>query len=200
MIAGVDEAGRGCLFGRVYAAAVVWNPEIDHKHLKDSKRLSAKNRDNMYQFIIDEAIDYGIGYAESHEIDSENILQATLIAMHRALRALTLSLDRIHVDGTQFKIFHDENSNKISHETFIGGDNLYKHIMAASILAKVSQDRWIAEKIKDPKYSMYSMETGMGYGTQKHIDALREYGPSDQHRLTFLRKMQIPRSIVHETH
>ena len=190
LVAGIDEAGRGCLFGRVYSAAVIWNPEIDHPLLKDSKVLSPKNRESLYDFIIENAIDYGIGYAEAHEIDQINILQATLLSMHRSLDNLLLSVDRIDVDGTQFNEYTDYTGTKIEHQTIISGDALCKHISAASILAKVSHDRWIKKVIEtDECYSKYEMHKGMGYGTKTHIDAINKYGPSDLHRKSFLKKI-----------
>ena len=178
---GVDEAGRGCLFGRVYAGAVIWNPEITHPLLRDSKKLTKKQRDDMYDFIFDNAIDFAVGFSTASEIDSLNILKASHLAMHRALDALTLEFDHILVDGNMFAPY-----NCMTHECIVGGDGKYESISAASILAKVSRDRWVCDAVtKDPTLSKYSLESNKGYCTASHILAIEEHGRSKQHRTSF---------------
>ena len=181
LVAGVDEAGRGCIFGRVYAAAVIWNDSIHHPLLKDSKKLTKKQRSIMRDYILDNAIDYSIGYATHEEIDSLNILHATQKAMHDALNGLTLDIDHIYVDGNFFKFYKD-----VEHTCVIGGDNVRLDIAAASILAKTSHDLWIQDVVsQDPLLERYSLDKNMGYCTKAHETAVRTYGRSSYHRKTF---------------
>ena len=181
MNVGIDEAGKGCIFGPVYASAVIWDNDIDHTYLKDSKKLSKKKREELFYFIQDNAIDYGIGYSSNTEIDAMGISSANTLAMHRALDNINLDFDHILVDGIVFKQY----SNK-SYSTIIGGDSKYKSIMAASILAKVSHDKHLENIINEyPDYEKYGLNTNMGYGTAKHINAVKEYGRSEYHRYSF---------------
>jgi ribonuclease HII len=181
MNAGVDEVGRGCFLGNVYAAAVIWDDDIDHSYLKDSKKLSEKQRNLMYDFIKDHCIDYGIGFSTVEEIDSLNILQATQCAMHRALDNLNLSIDKIDVDGNYFRKYRD-----IPYTCIIQGDSFKKSISAASILAKVERDKYIYDLVE--KYTFlekYDLKSNKGYGTVRHIKGIEENGLNEFHRKSF---------------
>lgn len=178
--AGVDEAGRGTLIGRVYAAVVIWNNEIKHEWLKDSKKLTKNQRSFMKDFILEHMIDYGIGYAEHNEIDSMNISNATVLAMHRALDQLNLDVDMIFVDGNYFKKY---KNNK--HLCVVGGDDTYPCISAASILAKTYHDEYIQQLTVDNNLQKYDLLNNMGYGTKKHFEAIKQYGISKFHRKSF---------------
>lgn len=163
LIAGVDEAGRGPLAGPVVAAAVILNPVDFIADLADSKLLSEKKREHLYPEIIKRALSYGIGQASVDEIDSMNILQATLLAMRRAVAQLTVTPDQVWVDGNQ--------DPKCGHQTrlIIGGDALESCISAASILAKVTRDRLMYEL--DRQYPGYGLAQHKGYGTKMHMAA-----------------------------
>lgn len=207
MEVGIDEAGRGCLFGRVYAAAVLWgNEPLDtfEEELRsinchqlaswDSKKISREKRNNLYDFICRHAMDYGVGYAEAHEIDTLNIYNATMLAMHRALDAIHLPIDRILVDGPSFKPYMKEDVNNTSWIPYTcvnQGDGKYLPIGAASILAKVSHDNYIHNLYNlDEALHVYCLNENQGYGTKKHMDALKIHGPSAFHRLSFKPCMQ----------
>jgi ribonuclease HII len=193
MNVGVDEAGRGCVFGAVYAAAVIWNDEIVNEYIKDSKKLTKKRRQIMFDFVKEHAIDYGIGFATAKEIDELNILQATQLAMHRAIDYLTVDFDHIYVDGNCFNYYYSQNSKEYKqHTCIIKGDSLVKSISAASILAKVSHDNYI-EEISE-QYKNYNIDSNMGYCTQKHIDAIQKYGRTFEHRHTF--KMPFEKHVL----
>jgi ribonuclease HII len=186
MNVGVDEAGKGCIFGPVYAAAVIWDDTIEHKYLKDSKKLSKNQKSIMYDFIIDNAIDYGIGYSTNQEIDCTNIHIANMNAMHRALDNITLDFDHIWVDGNVFTHYKD-----VDHTTIVSGDNIYKSIMAASILAKVSHDNDVCNIVSDnTELDVYDICKNMGYGTNSHIEAVKKYGKSNYHRHSFKLKFE----------
>lgn len=180
-ICGVDEAGRGPLAGPVCAAAVILPRNIEIVGLNDSKKLSAKKRDALFDEIVDKAIAYGIAYASEQEIDEINILNATFLAMNRAISQLEPKPMMALVDGNTVKGIEFPAKN------VIGGDGKSASIAAASILAKVSRDRLMLEMAE--KYPEYSFEKHKGYGTKVHYAALREYGPSPIHRMTFLKKM-----------
>jgi len=181
LAAGVDEAGRGCVFGPVCAAAVIWNPECTTDYIKDSKKLSEKRRKIAYEYIIDNAIDYSIGFASAQEIDSMNILHATQLAMHRALDGLSLEVDQIDVDGNYFKPYMCT-----PHQCVIGGDRVLAHISAASILAKVSRDELVARTVQEnPALRVYKLESHKGYCTRAHCEALQTHGRSAEHRRSF---------------
>lgn len=179
---GIDEAGRGPLIGRVYAAAVIWPKELDNPEINDSKKISAKKRKILKEWILDNVIDYGIGYAEPGEIDEINILQATYLAMHRALDNLKTKFDSILVDGNRFKPYQD-----IEHTTVIKGDSTFYSISAASILAKEYHDEYIKDICyKNPELdSNYKLLSNMGYGTKDHIRGIQEYGITKYHRKSF---------------
>ena len=180
-ICGVDEAGRGPLAGPVCAAAVILPRNIEIAGLNDSKKLSAKKRDALFDEIIDKAISYGIAYATEQEIDEINILNATFLAMNRAISQLEPAPKLALVDGNTVK------GIEFTAKNIIGGDGKSASIAAASILAKVSRDRLMLEMAE--KYPEYAFDKHKGYGTKAHYAALREYGPSPIHRMTFLKKM-----------
>jgi len=188
---GIDEVARGVLFGRVYAAAVIFPAEIEMPKglvIKDSKALSAKKRELLSEFIKTNAIDYQIAYIEADEIDKINILQASMKAMHKAVRALNIQPEFLIVDGEHFKEYFYGFGKFISHECIPQGDSKYISIAAASILAKVEHDKYIAEMIEQyPELEIYDLGNNMGYATLKHRTAIEKYGPSPWHRMTFKR-------------
>ncbi len=195
LVAGVDEAGRGPLIGPVVAGAVVLPvdsafPDDTYKLIKDSKKLSAKKREMLAEYIKKHAITYGIGVCSSHEIDQLNILHATMRAMDRALTDAykKASFDHIQVDGPHFVPYIPPgiDSEALTHECVIGGDNTHRNIAAASILAKTHHDMLIKELIEqNPDYEKYGLKKNMGYGTAEHMRALREHGPTPHHRQSF---------------
>jgi len=181
IICGVDEAGRGPLAGPVCAAAVILPYGIEIEGLNDSKKLTEKKREKLFDVIIEKAIAYGIAFSSEKEIDELNILQATYLAMNRAIEKLNTEIDIALIDGNR-------NSGINYNSTcIIGGDGKSASIAAASILAKVTRDRYMLEL--DNKYPEYFFAKHKGYGTKLHYEALREHGPSEVHRLTFLKKM-----------
>ena len=180
VICGVDEAGRGPLAGPVCAAAVILPQGEIIPGLNDSKKLSDKRRRELFPIIKEEAIAYGIGLADSKEIDQINILQATFLAMERAIATLNVKPDVALIDGNRKKEFGAPV------ETVVHGDSLSASIAAASVLAKVTRDDIMLEMAK--KYPQYGFEIHKGYGTKAHYAALSEYGPCAIHRMTFLKK------------
>jgi ribonuclease HII len=189
---GIDEAGRGCLFGRVYVAGVILPDNIlelcDQENIiiKDSKKLSKKNKNKAREFIERIAIDYAIVYKDNYEIDAKNILATTLEGMHDVVSKITIKPEKILVDGTQFKKYKDNNGNIIDHECIIEGDNTFMSIAAASILAKTYKDEYIENIVKEyPDLNKYDLLNNSGYGTQNHLDAIKIYGICDFHRKTF---------------
>ena len=180
IICGVDEAGRGPLAGPVCAAAVILPPNIEIPGLNDSKKLTDKKRRELYPVIKEMAISYGIGYASHEEIDEINILQATYLAMERALAQLDPKPDLALIDGNRAKDFG------IPVKTVVKGDSLSASIAAASVLAKVSRDDLMLQLAEE--YPQYGFEIHKGYGTKAHYEALRTYGHSPVHRMTFLKK------------
>ena len=181
LICGVDEAGRGPLAGPVCAAAVILPPDLELEGLNDSKKLSEKRREALYPLICEQALAYGIAFASEQEIDELNILQATFLAMRRAVEQLGQKPDLALVDGNREPDFGD-----IPVRTIIKGDSRSANIAAASILAKVTRDRFMLEQ--DAVYPQYGFAVHKGYGTQKHYAALREFGPCPIHRRSFLKK------------
>ena len=180
VICGVDEAGRGPLAGPVCAAAVILPKHAELPGLTDSKKLTDKKRRELYPLIMEQAIAYGIGFATEREIDEINILQATFLAMQRALDQLTVKPDLALIDGNREKDFG------LPVKTVVKGDSLSANIAAASILAKVTRDNLMVEMAE--KYPQYGFEIHKGYGTKAHYAALREHGASPVHRMTFLKK------------
>ncbi len=182
IICGIDEAGRGPLAGDVFAAAVILPTGLEIEGLNDSKKLSEKKREALFDVIIEKAVSYGIGRASAEEIDEINILNATFLAMRRAISALQQTPDFCLVDGNQ-------NIRELSlpQQPVIKGDSLSPSIAAASILAKVSRDRYMKEITKD--YPQYAFEKHKGYGTKLHYEMLEKHGISDIHRKSFLKKL-----------
>lgn len=181
VVCGVDEAGRGPLAGPVCAAAVILPPGLEIEGLNDSKKLTEKQRETLYDVIVEQALAYGIAFASEAEIDEINILQATFLAMQRAVEQLQLRPDLVLVDGNR-----EPELGDLPVKTIIKGDSRSANIAAASILAKVTRDRLMLEL--DGQYPQYGFAVHKGYGTQAHYAALREHGASPVHRQTFLRK------------
>ena len=189
----IDEAGRGCMAGPVYAAAVIWpnHSGVDSSMIKDSKKISAKKREIVAAYIEKTAVAYGIGYASAEEIDKFNILEATYMAMHRAVSQIEneRDLSKLHtllVDGKWFKPYWLKSGNVLEHTCIVKGDSTYTGIAAASILAKVNHDRHIKRLCREyPQYTLYNWEKNMCYGTKSHMQAIKENGISHLHRKTF---------------
>lgn len=180
-ICGVDEAGRGPLAGPVYAAAVILPQNFVIPGLNDSKKLSEKRREELFDVITENAIAYSIASVDEKRIDEINILNATFEAMNNAVNSLSISPDFCLIDGNRIK------DMTIPHETIVKGDAKSASIAAASILAKVSRDRFIIEMSQ--KYPQYGFENNKGYGTAAHNEAILKYGPCEIHRRTFLKKL-----------
>ncbi len=176
--AGCDEAGRGCLAGPVYAAAVILPDGFTHPWLNDSKQMSAARRTALRDIIMSEAVSYGIGVVDNTEIDRINILRASILAMHRALDALSVAPGAIIVDGNRFTPWRD-----VSWQTIVKGDGRFGNIAAASVLAKTSRDAFMDEAARS--YPMYHWDSNKGYPTADHRAAIAQYGPSPLHRMTF---------------
>ena len=181
-ICGVDEAGRGPLCGPVVAAAVILPQGLYIEGLNDSKKLSEKKRDLLFDEIIEHALAYSIQSVDHKTIDEINILEATMLAMKTAVENLSIIPERVFIDGNRVP-----KNMEIPTEFVIKGDATSASIAAASILAKVSRDRFMLEM--DKKYPEYCFAKHKGYGTKLHYEKIREFGPSEIHRLTFLKKM-----------
>ena len=180
VICGVDEAGRGPLAGPVCAAAVILPANLEIPGLNDSKKLTDKKRRELFPIIKEQAIAYGIGLASHEEIDEINILQATFLAMERALAQLEGKADMALIDGNREKDFG------LPVRTVVKGDSRSANIAAASVLAKVTRDDIMMTYAQE--YPQYRFDVHKGYGTKAHYEALREHGPSPIHRMTFLKK------------
>ena len=178
-VCGVDEAGRGPLAGPVYAAAVILPADCAIEGLNDSKKLSEKKREALFDVIRTQAVAYAVASASVEEIEEHNILQATFLAMNRAIAALAPAADFALVDGNRVP-----KGLTLPCETLVGGDAKSCSIAAASILAKVSRDRYIREM--DAVYPQYGFARHKGYGTKEHIEAIRTFGPCPIHRMSFL--------------
>lgn len=181
LICGVDEAGRGPLAGPVCAAAVILPRNIEIVGLNDSKKLSEKSREKLYDEICEKAMSFGIAFASVEEIEELNILNAAMLAMNRAIAQLEPQPELALIDGNR------SSAIEINSRCVIKGDAKCADIAAASILAKVTRDRYMLEMAE--KYPEYHFERHKGYGTKLHYEALREYGPCEIHRPGFLRKM-----------
>ena len=177
IIAGVDEVGRGSLIGPVYAAAVILNKSINKKNLKDSKKISRNKREILSKLIKKDSI-WSIGQASVKEIEKLNILNASLLAMKRAILKLKKRPDLVLIDGNRLPPIKNYNLKYV-----IKGDKKVPSISAASIVAKVARDKFISKLAK--KFNKYSWDTNFGYGTKKHINALKKYGITKHHRKTF---------------
>ena len=178
LVCGIDEAGRGPLAGPVCAAAVILPPDCRIEGLNDSKKLTDKRRRELYDVIVEQAAAYGIAFASHQEIDEINILQATFLAMRRAMAQLAVQPELALVDGNR------DPQLGIPTRTIVKGDGLSASIAAASILAKVTRDRIMREL--DAQYPEYGFAKNKGYGTAEHIAALKKYGPTPIHRRSFI--------------
>lgn len=181
LIAGVDEAGRGPLAGPVYAAAVILPRDIVIEGINDSKKLSEKKRDALYDEIKEKALCYAVASVDEHIIDEINILEATFLAMKQAVASLSQQPDYVLIDGNRSK------GMTIPHETLVKGDARSISIAAASILAKVERDRYLLKMAEE--YPQYGFEKHKGYGTKAHYEAIEKYGISPVHRRSFLKKI-----------
>ena len=185
LIAGVDEAGRGCLAGPVVAACVVFFKDQTIEGLRDSKRLSAKKREQLFQIIKEESQEYSIGLANHLEVDQYNILKATMLAMQRAIDKLHQNDIQVLIDGPYCPVIRSNMSLRL--EPRIGGDDLFASIAAASVLAKVTRDQFMEKMHK--KYPQYRFDKNKGYPTNEHLSAIKEFGPTPIHRMTFKPKI-----------
>ena len=176
--AGCDEAGRGCLAGAVYAAAVILPDGYQNELLNDSKQLSERRRYQLRQQIEQDAVAWAVGIVNPEEIDQINILNASILAMHRALDQLQVRPQAVIVDGNRFKKYHD-----LPHTTIVKGDGKYLAIAAASILAKTYRDDYMLQLAEE--YPQYDWRSNKGYPTQKHRNAIRDYGATPYHRKSF---------------
>lgn len=181
-VCGVDEAGRGPLAGPVYAAAVILPDDCVIEGLNDSKKLSEKKREQLFDVIVEKATSYCIASASVEEIEEYNILNATFIAMNRAIDGMNPPADYALVDGNRVP-----SGINVPCETIVSGDAKSYSIAAASVLAKVSRDRAVAEL--DEAYPQYNFKKHKGYGTKEHIEAIKKYGPCEIHRMSFLGKI-----------
>jgi len=187
---GLDEAGRGTLFGRLYVGAVVFSNDMEDffdngvalKEIKDSKLLSKRKRAILYDYIQECALDKAVAFAEAEEVDQLNVLQADMTCMHRALDSLQVPVDRVLVDGDHWRPYKDTEGYAI-----VDGDAQFLSIAAAGILAKVSHDKWIEEVLQaHPDYDdKYGLSTNMGYGTAKHLAGLSAHGATSEHRKSY---------------
>jgi len=176
LICGIDEAGRGPLIGPVVAAAVILPINYFHKDIKDSKKLSEKKREMLYDIINENALSIGVGIIDEKTIDEVNIYEATKLAMKEAVSNLKIKPEHVLIDAMKLDL-------EIPSTSIIKGDALSESIAAASIIAKVTRDRIL--KDMDKEYPMYDLINNKGYGTKKHIEALKKYGPCKYHRKTF---------------
>jgi len=182
---GLDEAGRGCLFGPVCVAGVIWvnedpNPDLE---IKDSKKMSEKKRKILREYIESNAIAYNIQFICSEEIDKINILEASILGMNQCIDEIVKNtkIDTILIDGPHFNFY-----DGIPHVCINGGDDKYKSIAAASILAKTHRDEWIENLVRDnPDLEKYGLLKNKGYGTKEHLEAIKKYGITRWHRKTF---------------
>ena len=176
--AGCDEAGRGCLAGSVYAAAVIFPADYQNEELNDSKQLTDKKRHQLREIIERDALAWAVGVVTPEEIDKINILNASFLAMHRALDQLTVRPEAIIVDGNRFKQY-----GKIPHTCIVKGDAKYLSIAAASILAKTYRDDYMDGLAEE--YPQYDWKSNKGYPTKKHREAIRQYGVTPYHRMSY---------------
>lgn len=193
--AGIDEAGRGCLFGPVCIASVIWLDEdpIDGNLYKDykiidSKKCSDKKKNILKDYIKDNSIAYDIQLINNNYIDKHNILESTIHGMHKCLDNITdiINIDNILVDGNSFNMYENKNGDMLSYICVIDGDNKYKSIAAASILAKTYRDEYIKNLVEEnPELKLYDIHNNKGYGTKKHIEAIKKYGITKWHRKSF---------------
>lgn len=176
--AGCDEAGRGCLAGSVYAAAVILPKDYDNPLLNDSKKLTEKRRKVLRDQILRDAVSWAVGVVTPEEIDKINILNASFLAMHRALDQLTIRPEAVIVDGNRFNPYHD-----LPYTTIVKGDGKYQSIAAASILAKTFRDEYMDSLANE--YPYYDWQKNKGYPTKAHREGIRDHGPSPYHRMSY---------------
>ncbi len=176
--AGCDEAGRGCLAGSVYAAAVILPADYENAELNDSKKLTARKRNELRRVIERDAVAWAVGIVTPEEIDKINILNASFLAMHRALDALSVRPEAVIVDGNRFKPYRD-----LPHATIVKGDGKYLSIAAASILAKTWRDEYM-ERIAQ-EHPQYDWISNKGYPTRRHREAIRRFGVTPYHRMSY---------------
>ena len=188
--AGCDEAGRGCLAGPVVAAAVILKKDANYLELNDSKQLTEKKRMQLRDVVMNEALAYGIGIVTAQEIDKINILNASFLAMHRALDELKLQPELLLIDGNRFNPYRN-----LKHVCVVGGDAKYQSIAAASILAKTTRDMMMEQY--DAQFPAYNWKKNKGYPTKEHKQAIADYGTTPLHRMTF--NMTIQTKIDFET-
>lgn len=181
-ICGVDEAGRGPLAGPVCAAAVILPEDAVIEGLDDSKKLTEKKRERLYDIIKETAVAYSVAYGTLEEIETVNILEATYLAMNRAIEGLSVKPDFALIDGNRVP-----RGIKIPCETIVKGDSKSMSVAAASVLAKVTRDRLMLEY--DKKYPEYNFKKHKGYGTKEHTELIKQYGPCEIHRLSFLKNI-----------
>lgn len=181
--AGCDEAGRGCLCGPVACAAVILPPDFVCEDINDSKQLTAAKRDSLAGIIKENALAWAIEMVSAEEIDSINILNASIIGMHRAVARLKIRPDHLIIDGNRFKEYVDEDFRPIPHHTVVKGDGKYMSIAAASILAKTARDEYMKKIALE--YPGYGWERNMGYPTKEHLSALRKLGVTPHHRRSY---------------
>ena len=186
--AGCDEAGRGCLAGPVVAAAVILKKGADFPELNDSKQLTEKKRMQLREVVMKEALSFGIGVVTAQEIDEINILNASFLAMHRALDELKLQSQLLLIDGNRFNPYRD-----VKHVCIVGGDGKYQSIAAASILAKTTRDLMMEQYGEE--YPVYNWKKNKGYPTREHKQAIADYGVSPLHRMTFNMAIQLKLDI-----
>lgn len=178
LVAGCDEAGRGPLAGPVYAASVILPQDFHHPLLNDSKQMSEKNRENLKQIIENEAVSWSVEAIDAQEIDSVNILNASILAMQRAVSKLSVRPNLLLIDGNRFKPFED-----YQYKTVVKGDATYACIAAASVLAKTYRDDYMRKLAQE--YPQYGWERNMGYPTKEHLNAIKIYGYTPYHRMSF---------------
>ena len=182
--AGCDEAGRGCLAGPVVAAAVILPQGYDFAELNDSKKLTEKKRMQLREVVLRDALSYGVGIVSAAEIDEINILNASFLAMHRAIDQLNPRPEMLLIDGNRFNKYHN-----VKHVCVVGGDAKYQSIAAASILAKTTRDSLMEEY--DKQFPMYNWRKNKGYPTLEHKKAVAQYGTCELHRMTFNMEIQL---------
>jgi ribonuclease HII len=193
---GLDEVGRGCLAGPVVCAGCIWLNKEDPENIKkydirDSKKLTKKKRKESYEYIKQNAICYSIKFGDNHMVDKYNVLKTTKLLMHECLRDIEEQLkgkkiNTILVDGPHFDMYLDKDFEYVQHKCIVNGDNIYKSIAAASILAKECRDNYMIKLTENnPDFFKYGWMTNMAYGTKQHLDAIKEHGITKFHRKTF---------------
>jgi ribonuclease HII len=191
---GIDEAGRGCWAGPVVAAAVILDDSIlsfsNAQAIRDSKKLSKAKRAALCDFIKENAIEWSVGFSSVQDIDTLNILNATMKAMHTALGGLTTPFEHVAVDGNYFKPF-----NGVPYTCVVGGDDKYMNIAAASIIAKTTRDEFMSGLSKQELFQSYNWESNAGYGTRDHIEALKTHGVTEHHRRSYKPILELLHSV-----